>query len=239
MGRKMLLIPFGKTKIYLKTNYYTGAELAQSSQQLDIALAWYARGLRANPNWGDPWYFTGLVYEETRQGEKALHAYEQALDAAELSQVGLADIYAKIGRYYESSGNLQLAAENYAKALALDDFSGVFAKILSLNGVSNSLIREGKYEPAIELLTEAVKLYPSYEWSYIRLGRAYLACCDSYAIAIQNVEEAIRLNPSNKWAFFTAGDVYAAVLPYHCISKTNVCKHLFIDPTIGKLHKSP
>jgi tetratricopeptide (TPR) repeat protein len=218
-GRAFLLAADGKEddfdKFWLESGLSEAellhwGEIARNNQQFDAALAWYARALRANPEWGDPWYFTGVIYEETNQIEDALTTYGQAINAVTFTQIGLADAYTKMGRLYESSGNLQLATASYEKALSASDFSGIFSEVIALNGVSKDLIRTRDYELAIELLSKAVDTYPSYEWSYIRLGRAYLECCANYTQAIQNVEIAIRLNPYNKWAFLTAGDIYIA-----------------------------
>ena len=204
-------------------------EIARNDQQLDAALAWYARAIRANPEWGDPWYFSGIIYEEMNQNENALASYEQAINATKFTQIGLADTYTNMGRLYESHGSLLLATTHYEKALTADDFTGVFAKVVSLNGVSKDLIRTGDYELAIELLSQAVEIYPSYEWSHIRLSRAYLECCANYALAIQSIEEATRLNPRNKWAFFTAGDIYTAN-EQKLLAQQMYEKALVIDP---------
>ncbi|WP_292957972.1 hypothetical protein, partial [Nitrosomonas sp.] len=80
-------------------------EIARNNQQFDAALAWYARASRTNPHWGDPWYFTGVIYEEMNQTEDALNTYSIAINATTFTQIGLADAYTKMGRLYESSGN--------------------------------------------------------------------------------------------------------------------------------------
>lgn len=185
-------------------------ETARQERQYETALAWYARALRANPAWADPWYYKGVILEGRQQKREALAAFEQAALADEYTRIGVSDVYARMGRLYQSFGENQLALTSFETALAQNDYQYSFSQAIALNGKAAALIRVGNYEPAIQLLEDAIVVDRDYEWSYIRLGKAYEACCGNQTAALQYLQEAIRLNPGNKWAYLTAGDVYAA-----------------------------
>lgn len=204
-------------------------EFARQKQQYEVALAWYERGIRINPAWADPWYYKGLVLEKNLQREEALAAFEQAKIAKEYTQIGESDAYVHMGRLLDASGENLLAKVNFDIALEKDDFQYDWTKILALNGKANGLLREQEFDSAIELLEDAILLDPDYEWSYIRLGKAYLGCCGDQTLALQYLEKAIQINPKNKWAYLAAGDVY---LQYGYLTKAHRMyeQSLKIDP---------
>jgi tetratricopeptide (TPR) repeat protein len=74
---------------------------------------------------------------------------------------------------------------------------------------ADGLYADGKYKEAIDIYTQALKLFDQSDYVYYNRGNAYRKLKD-YKAAIADYTQAIQINPSNTYAYLYRGVAYQA-----------------------------
>jgi tetratricopeptide (TPR) repeat protein/mono/diheme cytochrome c family protein len=104
-----------------------------------------------------------------------------------------------LGAVAQTRGNLQLAQEQYAKALEINPEDAV-----ANNSLGTVLLAEGSPQDALPYLRAALKARPDYFDAHYNLGIA-LASTNDMSAALEQFREAVRLDPSDAGAQASLG----------------------------------
>ena len=188
---------------------------ARKAERYEEALAWYERAWMVEPKQGDPWYYVGLLYQDRRQWEKALGAYNRAMQSTYFVNVGKSDVYLRLGEIYQWAENYQdldKALCMYDSAVKLDSFTSdalkaeAFYKRGEIHGWQGRDPRE-----SIAEYRQALSLLPNHRWAHLRLGYALYSAYEDVSLAEVEVGQAIAQwsnGVSKKWPYRYLGDIY-------------------------------
>ena len=87
-----------------------------------------------------------------------------------------------------------------------------------LTSIELNLIKQKKYEEAINEITKFIKIYPNNGEAYKLLGRAYLSM-KNYDLALDNIMKAIIIDPNNSGL-----NLYLQAIGYHYTEKYGLKK---------------
>ncbi|MGI8723974.1 MAG: tetratricopeptide repeat protein [Methyloceanibacter sp.] len=143
------------------------------------------------------------------QYDKAIAAYDQALQAKEIADFVEANIYSDRGiakwrlkRTKEAVGDfnksIELSAENPAV----------------YNNRGNALIDLGHADEAVKDFDRAITLSPTYGPAYNNRGNAHMTL-GQYAAAFQDFRKAVELMPTSAVPFNGRGKAHAELVRYH------------------------
>jgi len=149
---------------------------------LNLSLDNYQKAIREDASDANLYVDIGDVFWELADKESALKYYRKAKDL----DPSLPALYNSLGFVYQQSSSLQLAEENYIKAIKLyeeklkdpllsfDEKKGYEAELLSCYfGAGVVAIGRGDLEKALYCFTKANKLVPNDPQVYIGLATVY------------------------------------------------------------------
>jgi tetratricopeptide (TPR) repeat protein len=187
-------------------------EQAREATRYDEALAWYQRAIRLEPSLGDPWYYTGLLYEDLQRWSEALDAYQQASAEPRFNQVHRSSPYYQAGilscrRLDPPQLDTALAALNVA--LAADDFGSV-VEAADCHYWRGLVLRAQDASPE-EILAEfqkAVSLDPKHAYAHFELGMSLYDTAHDASGAEAELLTALQLARHNKRFYYQLGELY-------------------------------
>lgn len=142
-----------------------------------------------------------------RQNEEAIKAFKEAINL----KSDFAPAYNAIAGIYLVQGDYDNAIDNYNKALQYDKKLDAAMKgmVEALLGKSNMLIQAGKFQDAVNLLTQATTYRQDYPKVYVMLALVYNKL-SQHDKAIESAMKAISINPkaTNADAYFELGIAY-------------------------------
>lgn len=142
-------------------------------------------------------YLLGMVYEQNKQYEKAIQAYNDATEK-EPSSV----IYYRIAMCQYVEGLFSESLLSIDKALELDS-----TDIDLMTYKANIYYEMGKPDLAISEWDKVLAAQPDFAWGYYRRGW-FKDLCDDREGAIEDLTMSIVLDPEYAYAFACRGDVY-------------------------------
>jgi tetratricopeptide (TPR) repeat protein len=193
-------------------SFIVGGEVSRKAKQYDEAMTWYERAMRLEPGLGDPWYYTGLLYENQQQWFEALDAYERATASGCFRQVHRSGPYYHSGIIYQwrlDPRQPENALAAYEAALAADDFSTV-TEAADCHYQRGYILRGQKTNPdeCIAEFQRVIELNPKHSSAYLLLGIAIYERDKDATKAETELLKALELAPQNKWVRYYLGEIY-------------------------------
>jgi len=129
----------------------------------------YSYFLNLNPHNAAVWNNLGTCYKKMEKFEKAVWAFEKAIEY----DAELVPAYINIADVYERLGNMVAASKNYKMAISL---SPVSQQVYLYDKLARAYFMQKKYVLAIGTLEEALKLVGegSTQWNYLQNRREHV-----------------------------------------------------------------
>jgi tetratricopeptide (TPR) repeat protein len=180
-------------------------------------------GNRASDEMAHFWLQVLPVNYPADQGDPRL-ALEEALMMHHVEKSPM-DFEARynLGAVAQTRGNLQLAQQEYAKALQINPEDAV-----ANNSLGTVLLAEGNPQDSLPYLQAALKARPDYFDAHYNLGIA-LASTNDMTAAVEQFREAVRLDPSDGGAQASLG-MALAELGQLAEAKSYLERALQLDP---------
>jgi tetratricopeptide (TPR) repeat protein len=193
--------------------------IRRQQARYEEALEWYQATATLSPDLGDPWYYSGQIYQTRQQWAEALQAYETAVHRPRFLHPLRSDAYFQLGFIQQSVpgfGDLARALLSYDQALKADSFSSDVVKAEAFYKRGEIYSWQGA-DPALSLAQyrQAVALYPGHNWARLRMGDAIYHAEGDLVTAVAEIEQVIAIwqknnSPYLKSAYIYLGGVYRA-----------------------------
>lgn len=144
--------------------HFANAQRFQRNREYEKAASEYQRALNADPDQIEARLNLGDVMMQLQRYPQALFHYTTALEQFPESPRPLL----KLGNYYDTLAQGDLARDYYRRALGKDP-----TYVEAMNNLAAMEIRERNYEEAIRLLRSLTEISPGYTLAYMNLGIAY------------------------------------------------------------------
>ncbi len=185
---------------------------ARRAMRLEEAETWYDRAIAVEPQIGDAWYYTGVVYERMGRWEKALDAYEQAVKIGAFADVTRSSPYYRMGLIYHQRlkpKRARAALTAFELAINLGEFKSDL-EAADAHYRYGAILRQLGEDPVkyIQEFRRAIALNPRHVFAHIALGVAYYAEYEDAVKAEEEIRAALQINPQSKWAYLHLGDIY-------------------------------
>lgn len=193
-------------------DFIHAGEGARKDERYDEALGWYGWAWWLKPNWGEPWYYVGLLYEDQQEWPKALDAYGRATELGRLQWGHQSSPYYRMGFIYYlrlEPRQMENALAAFDAALAVDNFSSA-VEAADCHHLRGEILRQQKADPG-EYLSEyrrAIALNPRHLWAHIMLGITLYQQYQDARSAETVLLEAVELSPQSQWPYYYLGDIY-------------------------------
>lgn len=200
------------------------------NQQFNETLSWIDYGIQVAPEYGDWFYYWGLVLKESNEADQALSTLLQSLKWPLLT-LSKSDIYFQIGLLHQQTDtpDLEQSLDALNKAIEIADFSRSQYEINAHFERGEILRRLGDGDQAISEYEWVLDNQPSDYWSHIALGTLYWHIKSDFVESEQFFLRAISLRPDVKRAYERLGQLYAE--HGHIVNAIEVYqKILLIDP---------
>lgn len=188
--------------------------IAFQQKQYNESLLWYNRYIILGHNDSDVWYHIGRVFEESGTWEKALNAYQYAIDRDEFVFVRKSTLYLHIGEVYHgniSNPQYDKSFEAFVSALVINDFQEEQEKAQCYYRLGEIYWWRSDVDRAITYFQQALNLNLYHDWANIRIGIAYFYRDKDLQTAKKYLLRAIEISPYNKWAYYHLGEMYRQV----------------------------
>ena len=144
------------------------------------------------------YYYLGVIYDDAKQPEEALAAYQKAIEL----DPKLTYPHNGLGIVYYNQGKLEEALAAYQTAIELDP-----KLTYPHNGLGNVYQNQGKLEEAITTYQKAIELDPKDASNHNNLGNVYDEQ-GKLEEAITAYQKAIELKPNSALYHDNLGDIY-------------------------------
>lgn len=178
-----------RVHISLAITYFGTGKIDEAIEELNRALA-------LQPLRDDAYNWLGRCYEEKRDRDRALAAYQKAISIRPT-----ADHYLQLGACYLIFSEYEDAIEQFRKVISLqpDNYAGY-------NNLGSIYYLLGQYPQAVTILQKAVKIRSSAD-AYSNMGSALFALA-KYNEAVEAFQTAVSLEPRNDVYHRNLGDAY-------------------------------
>jgi tetratricopeptide (TPR) repeat protein len=187
-------------------------EIARSAQQYQDALRWFRWAELLIPGRGDPWYYSGLVYEDQERWAQALDAYQHGLELGGFWYAHRSSLSYRSGLIYQlrvEPRQLDAALAAYETAFEANNFGSAWER-------ADCHYRRGEIlwwqradlDESIAECKRAIAIYPKHVSAYILFGLGIYERDKDATAAEEEIIKALELAPQNKWAYYYLGEIY-------------------------------
>ena len=166
-------------------------------------------------------YDKGLEYFQNGQYYAALNSLDRSVIDFGTKDVEACLLAGNIlmGQY----GQYNYAIEYADKGLERASSKGERVQLLYLKG--QCLKERTDYHPAIEVLKQALTLWPEYDSLYYAIGEIYAFRLDEYTLGVQHFDQLLNVNPSFREGFYGRAYSYYKLRNYES-ALTNINEYL-------------
>ncbi|NUO08342.1 MAG: tetratricopeptide repeat protein [Candidatus Brocadia sp.] len=161
-----------------------------------------------------------VCFEEAKKLDSALDPEE------EVKKFAVPGLVSEGERLFEK-GKTDEAMKKLKTAISLDRRCDGAYEMLEI--IYSKNVYRNEYQKYLELLEEAIRQYPDYNFAYVKLGLGY-NITGKHDQAIEKLKIAISLNPEDEWAYRVLGITYKTKGEYHKAIK-NYHRAIEIMPT--------
>ncbi len=179
-----------------------GDTLTQAGQFNSAELA-YQKVIELRPDWFKPYYSLGVVLDKQGKIQEAFDYYQQSIQISP----NFAWSYFHLGHLYEQKGLPEEAADCYRTAIKVHPPENSYWFHLKFGDL---LIKQGKFNLAIDSYTNANKINPNNPQGSFKLGKAF-ACQKNWQKAINQFRQTIQLQPDFHDAYVELGDALSQI----------------------------
>jgi tetratricopeptide (TPR) repeat protein len=222
----------------MSSEMYAWANRAIDEEDPTTALTWHKRHTALLPEFGDSWYYQGLILVQQGKWSEALSAFEEASQRKSFQTPLLSDSYFQQGSIYQWAmgyRDLDRALLMYDAALQIDMFSAQEVKAETYYKRGEIYGWLGREQTSVAEFQKALDLNPSHKWARLRHGYSRYWIDKELEPAEQEIKDVIAVWEESKsanliWAYRYLGEIYedagqisAAVTAYQNASQ--------LDPT--------
>jgi tetratricopeptide (TPR) repeat protein len=169
-------------------------------RELEKAIENLERAKELEPNDQETYHFLGMAYQDTKNLEQALKAYDQYVEIRQKEDPDSwngkdAEFWMRKGRVHLALGdstNLALGSDALNKAVELDS-----TMISAFASLGYTYYKQEKYEEAIPLFLKKIELDTSNNFNpLVYLAYAYIGL-EEYSKAVDPLLKALELQPDN------------------------------------------
>jgi tetratricopeptide (TPR) repeat protein len=143
------------------------------------------------------------AYADLKNYDLAIENYNRALDAVDNLPPFKGKIYQEMGKLYRSLGINQEAIKAFTLATQYLPLAGE-DPLMACYDLGSIYSEMGNHNEAIRVLTEMIKLYPTFPMTYIIRGGEY-GFINEFDKAIDDYSKAIALKPTYEAAYYGRG----------------------------------
>jgi len=185
---------------YLRGKQYYSLERI-AYDQIDLAMKMHEKAIKIAPDFAPGYAELGAIHTEmywmnVDPTPERLDTAKYYIDQALLYSPNSSDAYQSLGwYYYHGLRDFDRAVEIFKHVLKLHPNNG-----LAISSIAWVYRRQGKWDAAIDLLKQAVRLDPRKSWYRFELGNT-LGYNRNYEEALENFDRTIDLEPDHYWAY--------------------------------------
>lgn len=174
--------------------YHIGSSYLQIGE-IQKAIRYFEKAVRANPNNDMALYDLGFFYDQEGNFKKSIEFYNKYLDVDPFNQY----VWFNLGTVYNKTENHTKAIEAYEFAYALND-----SFHMAVFNIANALANAERYGEAIGKYFEFLKQEPDNDDAYCYIGECYLNMED-YIQSETYYRKALKINKKNDTGWFGIG----------------------------------
>lgn len=169
--------------------YIDSGNLFFSQKKYAEAAKWYEKAVKSDPNNPNAYAIWGLALANLGNYEDAISKYEKATFLDPKNVVA----YNGWGVALDQLKKYEEASEKFQKAIELDNTGdpNLFEYYFNL---ASTLVHEGKFEDASQILKIGISLKPDFEPAHFMLGMVY-SSLKEYSKSFSEYQRASELNP--------------------------------------------
>lgn len=175
---------------------------ADSIEQYDVALAWFAYAVELDPGQAEAWHELGRLQHQAGQNEAAIAAYGQAF------ALGYADSANPLAKIWRDARAYEMALE--AWLAALHTFPEHPDRVLWWQGLTNGLRATEQWEVGVNASEVALKEFPEDATLHVEYAALIYRHSGDVDTAMNAIERAVKLDESTIGAYNTAASIMAA-----------------------------
>lgn len=200
----------------MSSEMHEWASIAILRGDLADALAWHRKETALLSEYGDGWYYQGLILSQQENWPAAISAFEEASQRKSFQTPLLSDSYLKQGSIYQwvaDYKDLDKALSMYDTALQIDMFSVEEVKAETYYKRGEIYGWLGREQDSMIEFQKALDLDPSHKWAHLRHGYSRYWVDKELVPAEQEIKDVIAAWTKSKsinliWAYRYLGEIY-------------------------------
>ena len=188
-------------------------QLAMDLEAYDYAERWLGYATLYDKTRSTPWYLLGKIYIYQMDWEKAMTAFETAVQNNNFTIIDtkLSDVYWELGNLYRDHATLPnwpLILQTYEAALTANQFSTSWSEAQAHFLLGYAKWQTNNPQAAITYMQEAIKIHPIHYQAHIWLGMVYFETYHDVQKTEALWQTAVQIDPQNMQAYRLLRDLY-------------------------------